>query len=147
MVRSRLVGLLLVAAAAGMLGCDQLPQSAADLAVGECFDEPSETTDISEVQRRPCAGPHDAEVFAVLTHPAGPDIPYPVISGVDDFVEEQCVPLFKTYTGLDIDSQDELDMGWFYPNLQGWGDGDREVTCYLVASEGQLTGSRRAAAP
>ena len=133
--------------AALLIGCDQLPQAAADLAVGECFAQPSTTTDITEVQRRPCADAHDAEVFAVLTHPAGSDVAYPIISGVDDFVEEQCVPLFKTYTGLDIDGQDELDMGWFWPTLQGWRDGDREVTCYLTAREGQLTGSRRAATP
>ena len=132
---------------AGLAGCDRLPGAATDLQVGECFDEPAESTDISEVQRRPCNEPHDAEVFAVLNHPAGPDDAYPIISGVDDFVESDCLPIFETYTGTPYDSQEELDIAWLWPTMNGWRDGDREVTCYLIsATDGQqLTGSQRAA--
>jgi hypothetical protein len=147
-VRSSRHALASLALVVGLFaGCDQLPQAAQDLAVGECFDVPSETTDITEIQRRPCNAAHDAEVFAVLNHPAPADEPYPVISGVGDLVEDECVPLFAEYTGVGIDDQQELDIGWFYPTMQGWRDGDREVTCYLVALEGKLDTSRRAGSP
>lgn len=123
---------------------DHLPGHAEDLRVGDCFNQPAVMEDIQEVQHRPCSEAHDAEVFAVLDHPAGPEEPYPVVYGVDDFVRAECVPLFTTYTGVAYESQMELDIGWLYPTFVGWGEGDREVTCYLVGADGQLTASRRA---
>lgn len=128
-----------VAAAVTILvlsGCTLLPGSVADLAVGDCFDEPTTEGDVSDVQHQPCDQPHDAEVFLVLTHPADASAAYPVVSGFDDYISENCVPAFAAYTGRDFDTDTELDLGYFRPTLTGWGDGDREFTCYISRADG-----------
>jgi len=126
-----------------VVACDQLPGSAADLAVGDCFNEPAATDDITEVQRRPCAEAHDAEVFAVLTWDRDT---YPIDLSLDSFIDEQCLPIFESFTGTAFDSQTDLTVGWFYPSRSSWDDGDREITCYLVRPDGEdLVGSRRVA--
>jgi hypothetical protein len=64
------------------------------------------------------------------------------------FASGSCVPAFASYTGFSIDSNLELDFSLFYPSDEGWADGDREATCYLVRVDGgQMTGSLRAATP
>ena len=124
-----------------LVGCDQLPGAAADLNVGDCFMEPDATDDISEVQHRPCGEGHDAEVFAVLNYEGDT---YPIEMTLERFIDEQCLPAFATYTGEAFDTQTDLTVGWFYPTRQSWNDGDREVTCYLIRSDGQqLTLSQR----
>ncbi len=65
---------------------DRAPNDVTSLALGECFDEPTVEAEISEVQRQPCNEAHDAEVIAVLTHPAPAGEPYPVVSGFDDYI-------------------------------------------------------------
>ncbi len=129
-----------------LVGCNMLPGAATDLKVGDCFDVPADTTDIQEVQHRPCNEPHDAEVVAVLTHPAGPDEPYPVISGFGDYAEENCIPAFEAYTGRTFATDEEFDVHFFHPTLLGWREGDRGLTCHVVRlDEGKLTSSVRAA--
>lgn len=132
--------------ASGLLAaCNMLPGAAVDLKVGDCFDIPAETSSINEVQHRPCNEPHDAEVIAVLTHPAGPEEPYPVISGFGDYVREHCLPAFNSYTGRDFASDPELDVGYLHPTLLGWGEGDRGFSCHAMRVDGaKLTASVRA---
>ena len=144
--RYPIVVLLPVLLVGGFVFRSYLPGAASDLQVGDCFDEPAQTAEIQEVQRRPCQDSHDAEVFSVLNHPAGQGDPYPISLTLERFIDEQCLPAFGSYTGTAFESQNELTVGWFYPTFESWGSGDREVTCYLVRPDGQqLTGSRRAA--
>jgi hypothetical protein len=104
--------------------------------------EPGATDDITDVQRRPCNEGHDAEVFHVVNYEGET---YPIEMTMERFVDERCVPAFEAYTGAAFDSQTELTFGWFYPTRASWNDGDREVSCYLLRSDGEtLTGSRRA---
>jgi hypothetical protein len=124
---------------------DRLPGTAADLNVGECFDQPAESTDISDVQRQPCNEAHDAEVFLVVDHPAADGDIYPISLTLNDFLDEQCVPAFNTYTGLDYDGSVDLVYGALVPSRASWGDGDREVTCYVVRTDdAKMTASMRA---
>jgi predicted small secreted protein len=142
---ARLVAVLVLSSAL-LVACNMLPGAAEDLKVGDCFDLPTETSDIEEVQHRPCNEPHDAEVIAVLTHPAGPDEAYPVISGFGDYVEENCLPAFESYTGRDFASAAELDVGYLHPTLLGWGEGDRGFSCHALRLDGaKLAASVRAA--
>src|SRR5689334_11638853 len=73
---------LIVAVGLGyiVLNRDKLTGGVDALQVGDCIDEPADAQTITEVQHQPCNTPHDGEVFAVLTNPAGPDEPYPVVS-------------------------------------------------------------------
>jgi hypothetical protein len=123
-------------AVALLTGCTLLSGSVTDLAVGDCFDEPQTEGDVSEVQHQPCDQPHDAEVFLVLQHPADSTVAYPVVSGFDDYIGENCVPAFSTYTGRNFETDTEYDLGYFRPTLTGWGEGDREFTCYIGRADG-----------
>lgn len=107
-----------------------------DLAVGDCIDEPPEASTITEVQHQPCNKPHDGEVFAVVTNPAGADEPYPVVSGFDDYIQATCIPLWEAYTGRTWSTDTELDLNYLHPTLSGWGEGDRGFTCYLTRLDG-----------
>ena len=119
-------------------------QSADDLAVGTCFDLPGRDTDISTVTRHDCTEAHDAEVFHVAEYTAGST--YPISLTLDSFIEDSCVPAFATYVGEDIDSSEDLAIGYFYPTRDGWDGGDRTVTCYVVREdETKLTQSVEAA--
>ena len=127
---------------------DRLPGAASDLNVGECFDQPSTTDDISEVPRQPCNEPHDAEVFLNVDHPAADGEAYPISMTMDRFVQEQCTPAFDTSTGREFETATDYDIGYLQPSRDGWNEGDREITCYVVRSDdAKMTASVRAAAP
>ncbi|HET8786428.1 MAG TPA: septum formation family protein [Candidatus Limnocylindrales bacterium] len=104
-------------------------QSAGDLAVGTCFDEPAGTEDISTVTKHACTEPHDAEVFHVAEYTGDT---YPIDLSMENFVDDVCLPVFETYVGASFNEAQDLNVGWFYPNRNGWDDGDRTVTCYAV---------------
>jgi len=113
------------------------------LQVGDCIDEPPQADVITEVQHQPCNTPHDGEVFASLTNPAGPDEPYPVVSGFDDYIQTNCIPLFEAYTGRTWATDTDFDISYLHPTLEGWtGDQhDRGFTCYLTRFDsGKLYG-------
>jgi len=138
---------LMVLVAVAVVGCDRISGEAAALQVGECLDLPTDESSFTDVQRQPCNVAHDAEVFMVLVHPAQPEEAFPVISGFDDYVEENCIPAFETYTGRSY-PDDELTIGWFHPTLTSWGEGDRGITCHVARiDEAKLTASVRAGAP
>jgi len=127
---------------------DRLSAQVTELTVGACFDEPTVETEVEDVQQQPCNEPHDAEVIAVLTHPAGTSEPYPVVSGFDDYILENCVPAFESYLGKDWETDNMFSIGYFRPTLTGWADGDRGFTCYVSRSDGQkLTATVQAASP
>ncbi|CAN5760930.1 hypothetical protein BH23CHL7_BH23CHL7_04530 [soil metagenome] len=131
--------------AALLVGCNMLPGAVTDVKVGDCFDLPADDGDISEVQHRPCNEPHDAEVVAVLTHPAAAGDPYPVLSGFGDYATEHCVPAFEDHVGRTLDEATEYDVGYFHPTLLGWRDGDRGFSCHVVRVDGaKMTASVRA---
>lgn len=102
------------------------------LQVGDCIDEPPGASTITEVQHQPCTTPHDGEVFALLTNPAPADAAYPVVSGFDDYIQTNCIPLWESYTGRTWSTDTEIDLNYLHPTLSGWGDGDRGFTCYLT---------------
>lgn len=120
-------------------------QSANDLAVGSCFDEPTQSTDISTVTRHDCTEPHDAEVIAVADYTSGTS--YPTDADIQAFVDTTCVPVFQDYVGEDYESNPDLTISYFYPNSDGWDSGDRTVTCYVTRDDAtQLTKSIKGSA-
>lgn len=113
-----------------------------DLAIGTCFDVPSQTS-ISTVTKHACTEAHDAEVFhiAEMTGESGS---YPISLTIDRFVTEECEPAFLTYVG-EAAAAGDLTFGYFYPSRDGWKDGERSVTCYaLRLDEAKLTQSVKA---
>ena len=127
-----------------VLNRDSLTGGVTDLQVGDCIDRPDETSTITEIQHQPCNTPHDGEVIHNFTSPAGPDEPYPVISGFEDFVLENCIPVFESYVGRDWETDTELNLAWLSPTLSGWTgeDRDRGFTCYVIRNDdGKLLAS------
>ena len=91
---------------------------------------------------------HGAMSGAILQPPARDDETYPISLTISDFVDEQCTPAFATYTGQDLATSDDLDFNYFYPTREGWNDGDREFTCFVVRTDdAKMTSSVRAGGP
>jgi hypothetical protein len=147
-----LAGIAVVALGTG--GCDGRTDKAGaatlfHLQTGDCFHSSAgtagRTVQIKDVTTVPCAETHDGEVFAVVTHPAAKDTPYPGDESVADFAAAECLTQFPAYTGGSYDDSD-LQVATVRPDRDSWADkDDREVACVLYQQGSTLTGSRRKA--
>lgn len=142
------IAIVAVIAVVGFVFRDRITGNAGELHVGDCFDDPAETQDIGDVQHHPCTEAHTAEVFYMGQLPGADDAPYPTDTELFAFASGSCAPAFGSYTGTSIDASPALDFSMFYPTEDGWADGDREATCYIVRIDGAaMTQSVRVAAP
>jgi hypothetical protein len=143
-----ILGVIGLIAVGAVLFRDRITGSAADLAVGDCFDLPgAEVTEIEDVQHHPCNEPHSAEVFVTFDYPGATDA-YPSQDEFSAAVSARCLPEFTAYTGSEFEQQQSLDIYWLYPLQEGWDDGDHEVVCSLFRIDEQpLTQSMRGANP
>lgn len=133
-VRTILLALALLAVACGAQG------EVLSLEVGTCFDDPEDASAVSEVPIVDCDEPHDNEVFAVFTLPGSA---FPGAAELRDDAVEGCSDRFGAYVGEDY-LFSELLIGAFWPTEVSWEEADdREVICYLYASDGPLVGSQR----
>jgi len=113
---------------------DRLTGAVDSLQVGDCFDVPAGET-VEDVQHRPCTEPHDGEVFVVRDY-AGSD-GYPTIAQFDAWAEQECIGTdFLAYVGQQYETRQDVGVGYLYPLEEGWGRGDREMTCYLSPTNG-----------
>jgi hypothetical protein len=111
-----------------------------DLKVGDCFDpsaseptpDPSGNTPVHVVTARPCAQPHDFEVFAVMRLPdeIGQGSGDPTHDDMDNAAADRCVPAFGPYVGL-LYGTSSLEGGDMQPSVRGWQKGDRTLVCYV----------------
>jgi hypothetical protein len=125
-----------------LLGCGV--QSAFDLEVGQCFDSPTEETEVSAVSSKSCDEEHDQEVFAVFDYPSPPE-DFPGDGAVGGVAEERCANEFLAFVGVDVDSS-ELAYYYLVPSASTWEEGDREIVCTVIAEDAEkLTGSMRGA--
>ena len=131
------IGIIGAIAGGAFIFRDFLPGNATDLEVGDCFDAPTTVDEtVEDVSHHPCTDAHTAEVFFVADYP-GADA-YPGVEAFDAFTEANCPPAFQEYTGLDFygTEAEDLDIGLFYPLEEGWNQGDKEITCYIVRVDG-----------
>lgn len=115
-----------------------------ELRAGDCFNLPPGTEDdeeILEVEAVPCSEAHENEVYVITNYVAADS--YPGDVALWDFADQFCVTAFDTYVGMAYE-ESLLDFGYFYPNRDGWADGDKEITCVLYDFNGtMLTGSMK----
>lgn len=139
--RRRLAFLAAAVAVTGLAGCETVGPAA--LEVGDCLDPPAFVGDIAELRPKPCAAPHGGEVFFVDELPPAPT--YPPADEIQAFISDRCVPAYETYTGVDLLSQDDMDVGWLPPTEEDWAAGRRRIVCYATPWEQgrQTTGSIR----
>jgi hypothetical protein len=113
-----------------------LSGSASDLKVGDCFDPPATTEQVvKDVQHHPCTDAHLAEVFYVGKYDEA-STGYPARDAFEAFVLDRCIGAFQAYTGKAYESATDLDIQPFWPTEEGWGKGDKEVTCFAVRVDG-----------
>ncbi|MFJ7332233.1 DUF4190 domain-containing protein [Streptomyces sp. NPDC101116] len=110
---------------------------------GDCFDAPGGLEgDTYDVDRVPCGGRHDGEVFAVVTLPGGA---FPGDTRITDVADEKCYALKDQYA-MDTWAM-PADVGVYYlmPSRESWRYGDRAITCLFGNTEegAGLTGSLR----
>ena len=131
------VGIIAVIVVGGFLVRQWVSGNASDLNVGDCFDQPSATnTVVEDVQHHPCSDAHLAEVFYVGDYDLA-SASYPTDDAFQAFVLDRCIGAFQTYTGRTYQEAEELDIQPFWPTEEGWGKGDKEVTCFAVRVDGK----------
>lgn len=113
------------------------------LKVGDCFDS-SASNEIRGIEVKPCDQPHNSEIFFLVTHPAGPDDPYPGKDTLVQFAADACLgqPLTE-YLGIPLE-QSKLKDFEIVPQESAWEDGKRALVCGLdTGGEGDVSGSVR----
>lgn len=103
----------------------------AELAVGACVND--HLVEDGERLRhvltvRSCSEPHDAEVFAVYTIQAGPEVPFPGDRAMERQARNGCLGGFGPYVGHDYTTS-ELSIAVLRPVESTWVRGDRTVVC------------------
>lgn len=92
-----------------------------------------------------CTSPHESEVFAVIEHDAGYEVPFDE-QLVDGFVRRECEGrVFEGYVGAPAVASRYRVSAW-KPNRGSWEAGDRRIACTLTTDErrtGTARGSRR----
>ncbi|SKC75919.1 DUF4190 domain-containing protein [Krasilnikoviella flava] len=113
-------------------------QTGANLQLGDCFELPADSTDLTGIVAIDCASAHGAELVGVdeLT-----DTEYPGEDSVVATTQEFCYAQFADYVGTDYDSSG-LDMMYLYPTQASWTFGDRRLLCWAQNPDGSpLEGS------
>jgi Septum formation len=109
-------------------GDDRDLVSPLDVRIGDCFNDPDEEGEVSEVRLLACDEPHDNEAYFLF------DIEGDVFSGSDEIEEtsdERCIGEFDSYVGVAFDDSVLNAGALFYPTDESWEMGDREVVCAL----------------
>lgn len=102
--------------------------SSYDIEPGTCFEFPLEY--VGDVDVYDCNEPHFYEVFAVFNLEDPADAPFPGDEEIFNITDEECLPYFEPYVGIDYDFS-LLYFFAFYPDEFSWSDGDREIACIL----------------
>jgi hypothetical protein len=103
---------------------------------GNCVLTPNES--VASVV--PCTSPHDAEVFATFTLPAGP---WPGSAAAERAANDGCGTRLSGY--LNPQLAISLSQDYVYPGQVAWQAGTRTVVCEVRAASGQLDQSVRGA--
>ncbi len=113
------------------------PAAVFGLRAGQCVNSGANALSVTVLS---CTSPHDAEVFATFSLPAGS---WPGAAAVQQDAGNGCQSRFASYLNPQLASAD-LTQEFVYPNQAAWQAGERTVVCEVRAVDGQLTGSVRA---
>jgi Septum formation len=149
---ARVVALLSLAGwlvVAGIAIADRVRPDGVDYATlkaGDCIDTP-EGTEVRRLRVRACDEPHDAEVFAVVTHPAAPGEAFPGADALLQYAATECLGQpFTDYVGIPR-GQSQLTEFEIVPERQAWAEGRRGLVCAVDnADRSPMTGSVRGSA-
>lgn len=97
------------------------------LETGQCFNDPDQFDEVSNVETVDCTEAHDNEVFAVWDMT---DSSYPGQQQAFDVGQNGCIDRFQGYVGRDYPTS-KYAVGALTPSSDSWDGGDREVVCFL----------------
>lgn len=118
---------------------DRLSGNVTDLAVGDCFDVPSDLLEtVSEIQHHPCTEAHTGQVFCLTKYPADGNATYPADSAFIAAADATCAEPFLSFVGLAMD-QSTYEIRYFGPTAEGWSKGDRGITGYVATDPAVTT--------
>jgi putative regulator of septum formation len=122
---------------------------AADLQVGECFQDPygidvDAEILVQTVAAQPCTSPHDNEVYEVAAYAEPRGAPFPGTDEMIDRTARRCMPGFASFIGTTHDDSD-LGITFLYPSSDTWPLGDRTIVCAVYDPAGPVTGTLRGA--
>lgn len=117
------------------------------IAVGDCLNDSSAGETVTSVPTVDCALPHDSEVYASIIIPDGD---YPGTDVVTGQADADCQAQFDAFVGMAY-ADSILDYQYYYPTSETWANGDREIVCLIVDTDGagnlvQATGTLAGAA-
>jgi len=119
-----------------LAACNLSP--AADLAVGDCFlGNFGNAVEVTTVRVVDCSESHNAEVYHVFDLGFGGTYEEDAVLFAAD---QGCFNEFEAYLGIKYEESAVYSRG-FYPLLEGWNDGEREVICYMTIPDETLTSS------
>ena len=108
-----------------------------DLGAGDCFDIPDPASDhLDRVTVRSCDAPHQAQVGAVVTLPAGD---YPGDDEVVDLADRTCGEKLEPL--MRASAFGSLELSFIYPDSSFAWRMDRSAICILEGRSGATTGS------
>lgn len=112
-----------------------------NMQLGDCFNDESDSDEVTSLPGVPCSEPHDNEVFAIF------DLMFSEFPGQDkvsDLAFDKCLGYFQNFVGRDYESS-SLDVFPITPTLSSWQqNNDKEVVCALYDLElNKLKGSVR----
>jgi putative regulator of septum formation len=112
-----------------------------DIHIGDCLRLPADGVAdavIVSVEVMPCAQPHNAQVFEIITLDADA---YPGTDEITRMALDACEP--KAYEYLGDNEVTDLRLYTFVPPKDGWQKGDRSASCLLFDDTGDFTGEAR----
>jgi hypothetical protein len=116
-------------------------QDVFEVAVGDCFNDEGDGTEVTDLPAVPCAEPHDNEIYHLFDL-AGEEFPV----DIDAQADAGCRAQFAAFIGLEYDVSTEIDFFPIQPTVETWSEGDREVICSVFDIAGQTTGTLAGAA-
>ena len=115
--------------------------SDATLGVGACFDDPDDSTVVTEIKPVACTEPHRREVVFVGDFSPATST-YPSDEDFFDFETDRCLSAFQEYTGIDFTFDEDYGMSSYKPTDEEWADGERRIICYAYRlDDAQMTRS------
>lgn len=108
------------------------------LKAGSCFNRPLGSRS-AEVDVVPCAEPHDAELFAMVSVPGGP---YPGETSLKATAERECGQRVAGALAEGVNYPD-LQVRFFVPLKSSWIFGVQRIDCLFRGTAGPLTGPVR----
>ncbi|GAB2682695.1 septum formation family protein [Thalassiella azotivora] len=109
-----------------------------EIAVGDCLPAEGPSGEVASLEVVPCSEPHGSEVY--FSHQMEDAEEFPGSEAVTAAAAEHCLPAFQEFVGVAYE-ESVLEVTTLEPTEQTWAEGDRELLCIIVDTEGAVTGT------